>query len=32
MLEEGAWKLDDIYTFRGAFSQAESLNQYLREK
>jgi hypothetical protein len=30
--EDGAWKLDDIYTFRGAFVQAESLNQYLREK
>ena len=29
---EGAWKLDDIYTFRGAFVQAESLGQYLREK
>jgi hypothetical protein len=32
MLEDGAWKLDDIYTFRGAFVQAESLSQYLREK
>ena len=30
--EDGAWKLDDIYTFRGAFAQAESLSQYLREK
>ena len=32
LLEDGAWKLDDIYTFRGEFVQAESLNQYLREK
>jgi len=32
VLEDGAWKLDDIYTFRGAFVQAESLSQYLREK
>ncbi len=32
MLEDGGWKLDDIYTFRGAFVQAESLSQYLREK
>jgi hypothetical protein len=32
LLEDGAWKLDDIYTFRGAFVQAESLSQYLREK
>jgi hypothetical protein len=24
--------IDDIYTFRGAFVQAESLSQYLREK
>jgi hypothetical protein len=31
-LEDGAWKLDDIYSFRGAFNEAESLNQYLREK
>jgi hypothetical protein len=30
--EDGAWKLDDIYTFRGAFAQAESLSQYLNEK
>lgn len=28
VLEDGAWKLDDIYTFNGAFSQAESLNAY----
>jgi len=32
LLEDGSWKLDDIYTFRGEFVQAESLNQYLREK
>lgn len=32
MLENGAWKLDDVYTFRGEFVQAESLNQYFREK
>ena len=32
VFEEGVWKLDDIYTFRGAFVQAESLSQYLREK
>lgn len=32
LLEDGAWKLDDIYTFRGEFVQAESLNQYLLEK
>jgi hypothetical protein len=30
--EDGVWKLDDVYTFRGAFVQAESLSQYLREK
>jgi hypothetical protein len=27
LLEEGRWKLDDIYTFRGEFVTAESLNQ-----
>ena len=32
MLEDGAWKLDDIYTFRGAYVSAESLSQYLLEK
>lgn len=32
LYEDGAWKLDDIYTFRGKFVQAESLSQYLREK
>jgi hypothetical protein len=32
LYQDGAWKLDDIYTFRGEFVQAESLSQYLREK
>ena len=32
LLEDGAWRLDDIYTFRGEYVQAESLNQYLRDK
>jgi hypothetical protein len=32
LFEDGKWKLDDIYTFRGEFAQAESLNQYFREK
>lgn len=32
MLEDGIWKLDDIYTFRGKFVRAESLSQYFREK
>lgn len=32
LLEGGKWKLDDIYTFRGEFAQAESLSQYFREK
>ena len=32
LLEDGAWKLDDVYTFRGQFAQAESLSQYFREK
>ena len=32
VFEDGAWKLDDIYTFRGEFVHAESLNQYLRSK
>ncbi len=32
MLEDGAWKVDDIYTFRGQFVQAESLSQYLLSK
>ena len=32
LLEDGAWKLDDVYTFRGKFVRAESLSQYFREK
>lgn len=32
VLEDRMWKLDDVYTFRGEFAQAESLNQYLTEK
>ena len=32
VFEDRAWKLDDIYTFRGTFAQAESRSQYLREK
>ena len=32
LLADGVWKLDDVYTFRGKFAQAESLNQYFREK
>jgi hypothetical protein len=32
LYEDGAWKLDDIYTFRGAYVSAESLSQYFREK
>ena len=32
LLEDGAWKLDDIYTFRGEFVRAYSLSRYLREK
>jgi len=31
-LEDGQWKLDDLYTFRGQFATAESLNAYLRSK
>lgn len=30
--EDGAWKLDDVYTFRGEYASAESLSAYLREK
>ena len=29
VFEDRMWKLDDIYTFRGEFVTAESLNQYL---
>ena len=32
VFEEGAWKLEDVYTFRGEFASAESLNYYLRSK
>jgi len=30
--EDGRWKLDDVYTFRGEFASAESLSAYLRSK
>ena len=32
VLEDGRWKLDDVYTFRGEFATAESLNQYFLDK
>ena len=32
LLEDGKWKLDDVYTFRGEFFIAESLNQYFMHK
>lgn len=32
VLEEGQWKLDDMYTFRGKYATAESLNEYLTSK
>jgi hypothetical protein len=32
LFEDGAWKLDDVYTYRGKYVSAESLSQYLREK
>ena len=32
VFEDRMWKLDDVYTFRGEFATAESLNQYLLEK
>ena len=32
VFEERMWKLDDIYTFRGEFAAAESLNQYLEKR
>ena len=32
VFEDRVWKLDDVYTFRGQFATAESLNQYLLEK
>jgi hypothetical protein len=30
--EEQAWRLDDVYTFRGEYASAESLNAYLTSK
>ena len=32
VFEDRMWKLDDVYTFRGEFATAESLNQYLTDK
>ena len=32
LLEDGAWKLDDMYIFRGTYVTSESLSQYFREK
>ena len=32
LYEDGVWKLDDVYTFRGAYVSAESLSQYFHEK
>jgi hypothetical protein len=32
VFEDRMWKLDDVYTFRGEFAKAESLNQYLLDK
>jgi hypothetical protein len=32
LFEDGAWKLDDVYTFRGTYVSAESLSQYFHEK
>lgn len=32
VFEDRRWKLDDIYTFRGEFATAESLNQYFLDK
>ncbi len=32
VLEDARWKLDDVYTFRGEFATAESLNAYLTSK
>ena len=32
VFEGRMWKLDDIYTFRGEFATAESLNQYFTDK
>jgi hypothetical protein len=30
--ENGDWKLDDVYTFRGKFGEAESLSSYYRQR
>ena len=32
VFEDRMWKLDDMYTFRGEFAKAESLNQYFLSK
>ena len=32
VLEDSRWKLDDVYTFRGEYASAESLNAYLTSK
>ena len=32
VFEDRMWKLDDVYTFRGEFATAESLNQYFLDK
>ena len=32
LYEDGAWKLDDIYTFNGKFVTAQSLYKYFRTK
>lgn len=32
VFENRMWKLDDVYTFRGEFVTAESLNQYFLDK
>jgi hypothetical protein len=32
VLEDDKWKLDDVYTFRGEYASAESLNAYLTSK
>jgi hypothetical protein len=32
VFEDRMWKLDDVYTFRGEFAKAESLNQYFLDK
>jgi hypothetical protein len=32
VFEDRMWKLDDVYTFRGEFATAESLNRYFLDK